>query len=222
MEAFGVRVEAPEDLSEFKIDTTTCYRATDYAIEPDASAASYFWAAAAIVGGKVTVEGLSAGALQGDVKFVDCLEKMGCQVESKEDSITVEGAELHGVEVDMNAISDTVQTLSAVALFAKGPTRITGVAHNRHKETDRIADLATELRRVGASVEELVDGLEITPRPLRDATFQTYDDHRMAMSLALIGLKQPGIQIADPGCTSKTYPHYFADLAKVVESTESG
>jgi 3-phosphoshikimate 1-carboxyvinyltransferase len=115
----------------------------------------------------------------------------------------------------MNSISDTVQTLAAVALFATGTTRVWGIAHNRVKETDRIEDLATELRRLGATVETFPDGLAITPGPLRPATVQTYHDHRMAMSLALVGLRQPGIHIANPGCTAKTYPEYFTDLFRL-------
>src|SRR5262249_53817142 len=137
-----------------------------YAIEPDASAASYFWAAAAILGGRVTVQGLTEHSLQGDVRFVDVLQQMGCRVETCGSGITVHGGPLRGIDVDMNAISDTVMTLAAVACFADGPTRIRNVAHIRHKETDRIAALATELQRLGAKVEELPDGLTITPRPL--------------------------------------------------------
>ncbi|MEQ8846856.1 3-phosphoshikimate 1-carboxyvinyltransferase [Botrimarina sp.] len=220
MRDFGVEVAAPEDLSRFDVPAAGAYRGRGYEIEPDASAASYFWAIPAILGGAVTVEGLSRSALQGDVAFVDCLEQMGCRVEAGADAITVHGPPdsqpLRGARLDMNAISDTVQTLAAVALFAEGPTEVRGVAHNRHKETDRIADLATELRRLGAEVDELSDGLKITPRPLRPALVQTYDDHRMAMSLALVGLRQPGVRIANPGCTAKTYPGYFADLARVV------
>jgi 3-phosphoshikimate 1-carboxyvinyltransferase len=112
----------------------------------------------------------------------------------------------------MNAISDTVQTLAAVALFAEGLTTVTGVAHIRHKETDRIHALAVELRKLGAEVDEFADGLRITPRSLHSAAIDTYDDHRMAMSLALAGLRVPGVVINDPGCTSKTYPEFFADL----------
>jgi len=200
----------------------TPYQATEYAIEPDASAASYFWAAAAITGGTVTVEGLSANALQGDVALVDVLEKMGCHVDRGPDQITVTGAALHGIDVDMNPISDTVQTLSMVALFAAGPTRVRGVAHNRFKETDRIGDLATELRKLGAIVEEHDDGLTIHPLAdvaspgRRDVTLETYHDHRMAMSFALAGLKIAGVRIADPACTSKTYPEYFADLQRLI------
>lgn len=225
MRAFGVEVSTPEDLARFEVPAAGCYRGREYAIEPDASAASYFWAAAAIAGGRVTVEGLTRDALQGDVAFVDCLAQMGCGVEEDTSGLTVigpsQGERLRGVTLDMNAVSDTVQTLAAVALFADGPTTVTGVAHNRHKETDRIADLATELRRLGATVEELPDGLVITPGALKPAVVQTYDDHRMAMSLALVGLRQPGIEISDPGCTSKTYPGYFADLARLVLSPQA-
>ena len=113
----------------------------------------------------------------------------------------------------MNAISDTVQTLAAVALFADGPTTIRNVAHIRHKETDRIAALATELRKFGAEVDERADGLRIMPGPLHGAAIDTYDDHRMAMSMALVGLAVPGVVIRDPGCTAKTYPGFFGDLA---------
>jgi 3-phosphoshikimate 1-carboxyvinyltransferase len=211
MESFGVAVQ-DEGLTRFTIPPGHPYRGCQYAIEPDASAASYFWGAAAITGGRITVEGLSRDALQGDVGFCDCLQAMGCQVEYASDRITVCGGSLRGIEVDMNAISDTVQTLAAVALFAQGPTTITGVAHNRLKETDRIADLARELRKLGAAVDERPDGLRIMPGPLRGATIETYNDHRMAMSLALVGLRVPGVVIGNPQCTEKTYPGFFADL----------
>lgn len=197
----------------FEIDSGDGYISRDYEIEPDASAASYFWAAAAITGGEVTVMGLSDQAVQGDVRFVDCLELMGCQVRHAADHITVKGPPvLRGIDVDMNAISDTVQTLSVVAMFAEGPTTVRGVAHNRFKETDRIGDLAKELRKLGGHVTETEDGLIIRPGILRPARIETYDDHRMAMSLALAGLRAPGVQISNPSCTGKTYPDYFADL----------
>lgn len=197
----------------FEIDSGDGYISRDYEIEPDASAASYFWAAAAITGGEVTVMGLSDQALQGDVRFVDCLELMGCQVRRETDQITVKGPPvLRGIDVDMNAISDTVQTLSVVAMFADGPTTVRGVAHNRFKETDRIGDLAKELRKLGAQITETEDGLIIRPGILRPARIETYEDHRMAMSLALAGLRAPGVQISNPSCTGKTYPDYFADL----------
>ena len=213
MRAFGVDVPAG-DLSRFQIRPGK-YRGTDYAIEPDASAASYFFAAAAITGGTVTVEGLSRDSLQGDVAFIDLLEQMGCKVTAGKNSITVEGGKLRGIDVDMNAISDTVQTLGAVALFAEGPTTVTNVGHIRHKETDRISALATELRKLGATVDERPDGLRIVPGALHAAEIDTYDDHRMAMSLALAGLRVPGVVIRDPGCTRKTYPGFFEDLKHV-------
>lgn len=212
-----------------RIDGRPGYRGRQYAIEPDASAASYFWAAAAITGGEVTVLGLSADALQGDVRFVDCLEAMGCRVDRQSDRITVAGPpRLRGIDVDMNSISDTVQTLSVVALFADGPTTIRGVAHNRFKETDRIGDLARELRKLGAGIVETEDGLSIDPAnvPSRSesdridsdptAILDTYDDHRMAMSLSLAGLRLPDVRIRNPACTAKTYPEYFADLQTLI------
>ncbi len=212
MRAFGAQVSHDDELSRFEI-ARTGYTARTYEIEPDASAASYFWAAAAIAGGRVRVAGLSRDSLQGDVAFCDCLAKMGCRVTYAPDGITVEGGPLVGVELEMNAISDTVQTLAAVALFASGPTDIRGVAHIRHKETDRIAALATELRKLGAEVTERPDGLRIQPGSLHGETIDTYADHRMAMSMALAGLRIPGVVINAPGCTAKTYPRFFDDLA---------
>jgi 3-phosphoshikimate 1-carboxyvinyltransferase len=214
MEAFGVSVPA-DDLTRLVVPTAR-YHGQRYEIEPDASAASYFWGAAAVAGGRVTIEGLSRDALQGDVAFCECLGEMGCQVEYAADAITVRGAaRLQGIDVDMNAISDTVQTLAAVALFADGPTTIRGVAHIRHKETDRIGDLARELRKLGAQVDEQEDGLRITPAALHGAEIETYNDHRMAMSLALVGLNVPGVVIKNPRCTEKTYPGFFHDLSTV-------
>lgn len=213
MDAFGVTVENRQ-LSRF-IVLPQRYRGRRYAVEPDASAASYFFAAAAVAGGRVAVEGLSRGSLQGDIRFCDCLAQMGCDVRYESDRTVVArdpDRPLRGIEVDMNAISDTVQTLGAVALFANGPTTITGVAHIRHKETDRIAALAAELRKLGAEVEERDDGLRIVPGNLHGAEIDTYDDHRMAMSLAIAGLAVPGVVIRNPGCTAKTYPRFFEDL----------
>jgi 3-phosphoshikimate 1-carboxyvinyltransferase len=217
MQAFGVDVEASKSLDELRIASPRKYIARPCAIEPDASAASYFWAAAAITGGEVTVEGLSRESLQGDVDFVACLEQMGCEVRHSKDSITVLGRPLRGIDVDMNAISDTVQTLAVVAIFAEGATTIRNVAHIRHKETDRIAALAAELRKLGAEIIERADGLTIAPQKLQPATIETYNDHRMAMSFALAGLRVTGIKINNPECVSKTYPAYFDDLARAIK-----
>jgi 3-phosphoshikimate 1-carboxyvinyltransferase len=195
------------------------YRAADYAIEPDASAASYFTAAAAITGGCVTIQGLGRDSLQGDIAFCEALARMGCEVtwqDAPEPSVTVTGRATRGIDIDMNAISDTVPTLAVVALCASGPTTIRNVAHIRDKETDRIGDLVRELRRLGAAAEETADGLVIEPRPLHAATIATYDDHRMAMSLALAGLVTPGVVIEHPACVGKTFPRYWDVLGRLV------
>ena len=219
MRDWGARWQMSKDGRTYDFDGDSkaeyCWNRDSYAIEPDASAASYFFAAAAITGGTVTVADLSRASLQGDVGFVDVLERMGCRVEECSAGITVHGRPLHGIDVDMNAISDTVMTLGAVACFADGPTRIRNVAHIRHKETDRIRALAMELRKIGAEVEEFDDGLAITPRPLIGAEIETYDDHRMAMSLSLVGLSVPGIVILNPACVAKTYPDYWSDFERL-------
>ncbi len=220
MQAFGIDVPHDEYLQTFVVPTAK-YQAREYAIEPDASAASYWFAAAAITGGQITVTGLDSNSLQGDTRFVDVLQKMGCMISEGPQTLTVTGGKLRGIDIDMNAISDTVQSLAVVALFAEGPTRVRGVAHNRHKETDRIGNLAIELRKLGAKVDEHEDGLTITPQPLHSAnyhgaTIATYDDHRMAMSLALAGLRIPGVEIENPRCVEKTYPEFFQDLEQLL------
>lgn len=216
MRDFGATVvEQPERV--FQIEAAG-YTARAYSIEPDASAASYFFAVAAVTGGTVTVRGLSREALQGDVKFVDALVRMGCQADWHDDAITVHGRPLQGVDIDMNDISDTAQTLACVAPFATGPTRIRNVTHMRWKETDRVAAVVTELRRAGQQVDEHEDGLTIHPAPVQPCEIQTYDDHRMAMSFSLLGLRAAGVRIADPDCTSKTYPAYFHDLDQLCAS----
>lgn len=214
MEAFGVRISNRKN-RRFDIRPAR-YVGRPYAIEPDASAASYMFALAAVTGGTITVEGLGTDSVQGDVGFVDILEHMGCTVVRERNATTVTGGALRGVDVDMNAISDTVMTLAVVALFAQGITRIRNVGHIRHKETDRIAALATELRKLGATVEEHPDGLIIFPaEAITPARIATYDDHRMAMSFALAGVKAEGVTILDPGCVAKTYPGFWDDLGKL-------
>lgn len=219
MREFGAEVTGPPQgplkIASCKRWPNKKYLGCNYAIEPDASAASYFWGAAAITGGVGRVVGLNRSSLQGDVRFCEVLQQMGCQVQYDDTSISVRGGKLAGVDVDMAHISDTVQTLAAVALFATGPTTVRGVAHNRVKETDRISDLACELRRLGAGIDEFEDGLTIhPPEAIRPATLETYQDHRMAMSLALVGLRAAGVVIKDPACTAKTYPNYWEDLER--------
>jgi 3-phosphoshikimate 1-carboxyvinyltransferase len=211
MDAFGVTVGRPDERT-WVVEPQT-YRGASYRIEPDASAASYVFALAAISGGRVQVEGLGAGSLQGDVAFVDLLERMGARVERSADTVTVQGTgTLHGIEADLSQISDTAQTLAVVAAFADSPTRLTGIGFIRHKETDRIGNVVAELRRAGIDADEEPDGFVVHPGAVRPATIETYDDHRMAMSFALLGLRAPGICIADPGCVAKTFPGYWAML----------
>ena len=206
MRAFGATVDATT------VDPGA-YAATTYAVEPDASAASYFFAAAAITGGRVTVEGLGAGALQGDLAFLDLLERMGAEVSRDATSTTVRGTgRLQGITADLADLSDTAQTLAAVAVFADSPTTITGIDFIRRKETDRIADTVANLRRCGIDATEDADGFTIHPGTPTPARIQTHDDHRMAMSFALLGLRVAGIDILDPLCVAKTYPEFFADL----------
>jgi 3-phosphoshikimate 1-carboxyvinyltransferase len=216
MAAFGVEAEIDDETwQSFRVEPGQAYAGRLFHIEPDASNASYFFAAAAITGGEVRIEGLGTDSLQGDLDFVDVLEAMGAEVEMSESETIVRGpadGALKGGDFDMTEISDTAQTLAAIAPFADGPVTIRGVAHNRIKETDRISAVATELRKLGQEVEEFEDGMTITPRPVTPADIETYDDHRMAMSFGVTSLRAQGIRILDPECTAKTFPDYFERL----------
>ncbi|MBA62939.1 MAG: 3-phosphoshikimate 1-carboxyvinyltransferase [Planctomycetaceae bacterium] len=215
MRSYGASI-SNSDYLRFEIAGESNYASGEYHIEPDASAASYFFAIAAVTGGTVTVEGLNRDAIQGDVAFCRCLEAMGCKVEYGKDAITVTGGTLTGIDVDMNAISDTVPTLGVVALFAEGITNIRNVEHVRHKETDRITDLGRELKKLGARIEERRDGLAVSPGILSAAEIDTYDDHRMAMSFSIAGLMIDGVLINNPSCCEKTYPEFFRDFEELV------
>jgi 3-phosphoshikimate 1-carboxyvinyltransferase len=222
MEAFGVEADIDtETWQAFRVDPGQRYTGRVYHIEPDASNASYFFAAAAISGGEVRVEGLGTTSLQGDLDFVDVLEAMGATVEMTERETAVRGPAdgvLRGGDFDLNAISDTSQTLAAIAPFADGPVTIRGVAHNRIKETDRVSAVATELRKLGQEVEEFEDGMTIHPRPITPADVETYDDHRMAMSFGITALRAPGVRVLDPECVGKTFPDYFDRLIAITGS----
>ncbi|HXQ24256.1 MAG TPA: 3-phosphoshikimate 1-carboxyvinyltransferase [Candidatus Acidoferrales bacterium] len=211
MRAFGVTVARTGE-RRFVVRPQP-YAARRYGIEPDASSAHYFLAAAALTGGRVRVQGLGYASLQGDVRFVDLLEQMGAVVLRGDDFLEVRGgAELDGIDADLNAISDTMPTLAALAPFARRPVTIRNVAHVRLQESDRLHAVATELQRLGVRVRELADGLVIEPSAVRPAAVETYDDHRIAMSFALIGLRVSGIGIRDPQCVTKTFPDFFARL----------
>lgn len=210
MAAFGAGVDRDGDAW---VVPERRYEARAYAIEPDASAASYFFAAAVLTGGRVTVPGLGRESLQGDLAFVDVLERMGAVVERGGDHTTVSaGSRLTGVDADLSDLSDTAQTLAAVAVFADSPTQVRGIGFIRRKETDRLAAVVHELRRCGVRAEETDDGFVVHPGTPQPAVVETYDDHRMAMSFALLGLRVPGITIADPGCVAKTFPGFWDAL----------
>jgi 3-phosphoshikimate 1-carboxyvinyltransferase len=213
MRDFGAKVTR-EGERKFVIEHGA-YTGRQYAVEPDASAASYFFAAAAIRGGRVRVAGLGAGSLQGDRKLAHILARMGCTLNETADYTELRGpadGQLRGIEVDMADLSDVAQTLAVVAPFASTPTRVTGIGFIRRKETDRVGAVVRELQRAGIRAEEEADGFVVHPGTPRSADIQTYDDHRMAMSFALLGLAAPGIRIADPGCVSKTFPNFFEVL----------
>ncbi len=214
MNKFGVAVER-DSYKEFCVKAGQNYRGCEYMVEPDASGASYFLAAAAITGGKIRVDGLGECSLQGDATFVDILEKMGCKIRKTQGWLEVEGGELVGIDVDMNDTPDVVQTLAPVAAFAEGKTRIRNVRNLRYKETDRIAAIVNELKKVGVEAKEYEDGLEIYPSPPHAAQISTYNDHRMAMSFALLGLRTKGIRIENPECVDKTFPDFFERLEKL-------
>ncbi|MEX0767072.1 MAG: 3-phosphoshikimate 1-carboxyvinyltransferase [Microthrixaceae bacterium] len=221
MQAFGAHVSHQDDHS-LKVDPSGYLAVPNFTVEPDASAASYFFAAAALLGGSVRIDGLGTGSLQGDLAFVDLLERMGATVNRTATSTQVIGTgTLHGIEADMGDFSDTAQTMAALAPFADSPTRITGIGFIRAKETDRIAAVVHELQRLGVTAEEEPDGFVIYPGVPHPGVVQTYHDHRMAMSFALLGLRAPGIKIADPECVAKTYPEFWNDLQSLQQSSHA-
>ncbi len=220
MAAFGAVMEHDPEYRTLTVAGGQRYMSRDYRVEPDASNASYFFGAAAVTGGWVRVPGLGPGSKQGDLRFLEALEAMGCRVRREPDAIEVQGPErLRGITLDANAFSDTSLTLCALAPFAEGPTEIRNIEHTRVQECDRISAAVTELRRLGQEVEEFPDGLRIHPREVRPAVVHTYDDHRVAMAFALVGLRAPGVSIADPGCTGKTFPDYWERLAAMAAAS---
>ncbi len=208
MQAFGATFST-NNYQSFDV-RPGAYQATDYLVEPDASAASYFFAAAAILGGRVRVPGLGAGSLQGDLQFVRALEQMGCVVNQTDAYTEVIGTKnLRGIEINMADFSDTAQTLAVVAPFASSATRITGIGFIRRKETDRIAATVRELNKLGIDAREEEDGMLIYPGTPKPAEIETYEDHRVAMSFAVLGLRAGGVSILNPGCVAKTFPKFF-------------
>ncbi len=224
IERFGGRVEAVS--ANRWIAQPSALRATEVEIEPDFSAAAYPAAAAALTGGKVFIDGAARSSRQGDRRLFDLLTEMGAQVAWEDGGATVEsGPGLHAIDADLGDIPDQVPTLAALAPFARGTTRIRNVAHLRVKESDRLAAMTSELRRAGATVEELADGLVIAgvwagdEAPSFPARIDPHGDHRIAMAMALVGLRRPNLHIADPGCVGKSYPDFWRDLARLLGVT---
>ncbi len=219
MKAFGIPVKRT-DYDEFRVPAGHRYSGKDYCIEPDASTASYFFAAAAVTGGRIEVKGLwRDSSIQGDIRFLDVLEALGCAVQSTDEGTVVKGPEkIKGIDVDMKDISDTFMTLAALAPFADGPTTIRGIGHTRGQESDRVTAMATELERLGADVSADEETIRIHPSKLSGCAVKTYDDHRIAMALSIIGLRVPGVVIVGAECVGKTAPEYFSLLSLVEEA----
>jgi 3-phosphoshikimate 1-carboxyvinyltransferase len=214
MASFGV-APAEEPGPVFEVSAPRDYRGREYRIEGDYSSAGYFFAAAAITGGRVRVGNLRPDSPQGDRGVLSAMETMGCRVSPEPDGWTVTGGELRGFDLDASGMPDAAQTLAVVALFARGASRLRGLGTLRIKETDRIAALAREIRRLGAEAREGPDFLEIRPGPLHGAEIETYRDHRMAMSFSLAGLRIPGVRILDPGCVVKSFPAFWDELDRL-------
>jgi len=213
--AFGITYSR-EAYQRFVIPGGQSYQSRHYDIEADASSASYFWAAAALTGGRVTIANLDLESVQGDIDFLSVLARLGCHLTSGPEGLTVEGGRLRGIHMDMSAMPDLVPTLGVLAAFAEGETLVSGVAHLRHKESNRLAAVVTELRKMGVTAEETPDGLRIVGGEPHGAEINTYQDHRIAMSFAVAGLKTPGVVIRDPDCVAKSFPdfwEYFEDLS---------
>lgn len=217
MEEFGCQV-CRLDENTYRVMRGQTYRGREYQIEPDVSAACYFYGLAAVTGSEVKVMHVHSATTQGDIKFIDVLEQMGCHVKEERDGVVVTGVkcgQLRGVHVDMSDFSDQTMTLAAVAPFADSETVIDGVGHIRGQESDRIHGIVTELARMGIRCEERPDGITVHPGEVRPAVVNTYEDHRMAMAFSLVGCRVKGIVIDNPGCCRKTFENYFELLTSL-------
>ncbi|HJX59654.1 MAG TPA: 3-phosphoshikimate 1-carboxyvinyltransferase, partial [Thermodesulfobacteriota bacterium] len=214
MSAFGVKIQS-QGYHSFFIKAGQCYVPRQYRIEGDASTASYFFSAAAMTRGRVRVENFPTASIQGDIVFLQILENMGCEVVRGDTWAEVRGKELHGIEIDMNAMPDLVPTLAVTSAFARGKTVIQNISHLRFKESDRIGALMEELRKVGIQVEEGEEWLAIEGGKAHGAEIDTHDDHRLAMSFALIGLVVPGIKIKGEQCVAKSFPDFWKTLGRL-------
>ncbi len=217
MVRFGIVLQEPAPLS-FAVEPQD-FAGRELRVEGDYSSAGYFFAAAAITGGRVRVGNLHPDSAQADRGILEVLERMGCKVIAQGEGVSLSGGPLEPADFDLSGMPDAAPTLAVVALFARGRSRFTGLSTLRVKESDRVAALARELARLGAEIREGPDFLEIQPRPLQGAMIETYEDHRMAMSFALAGLRIPGVAIRNPGCVSKSFPGFWQDFAALEQRT---
>lgn len=215
MREFGVHVEHLAD-NCFLVRAGQRFIPISFAVEADASSATYFLAAAALCSGDILVEGVKRDTLQADANFVNILQQMGCRIEHEERGVRLNSnRRLHGVDVSMNSMPDAVPTLVVTALFAEGTTRIRNISHLRHKESDRLQAMETELKKLGAEITVYDDGIDINPSTLSGGVLDTYDDHRLAMAFALIGLKVDGVKIENPACVKKSFPQFWTEFDKL-------
>jgi 3-phosphoshikimate 1-carboxyvinyltransferase len=215
MKQFGISITRSDD-KRYEITAGERYKPIEFNVEHDTSSACYFLAACAIAGGEVVTEGVRLTSMQGDIGFVNVLRKMGCYVVERSGGVAIDSDQkLRGVDVNMNSMPDLVPTLAVTALFAKDKTHIRNIAHLRYKESDRLEALVTELKKLGADITLTEDGLSITPVEMHGAQLDTYDDHRLAMSFALIGLRVPGVKIENPNCVGKSFPEFWKEFEKL-------
>jgi 3-phosphoshikimate 1-carboxyvinyltransferase len=208
MQTFDVDFER-QGYEWFNVPGLQAYRAGSHTVEPDCSQAGYFWAAAAITGSTIKVKSISANSVQGDIRFLETLSAMGCQVITEPDGIAVRGGRLRAIEADMGDMPDLVPTLAVVAAFAKGTTVVTNIAHLKDKESDRLAAVVNELNKMGIEAEYYDRALRITGGQPHGAEIETYDDHRIAMSYAVAGLKVENVRIQDENCVEKSFPEFW-------------
>ena len=221
MSQFGVAV-VRDGYHYFEVSGGQCYRSGSYMIEPDASQAGYFWAAAAITGSEIRVAGITEKSSQGDVRFAEVLRRMGCHVTHAPDGIAVKGGNLSGIEVDMADMPDIVPTLAVVAAFAKGTTTIKNVAHLKVKESDRLTAVINELTKMGISAKSDHDDLIVVGGRPHGAVIETYNDHRMAMCFAIAGLVVPGVSIINEGCVGKSFPGFWEVFEGLRADSDNG
>jgi len=224
MSDFGVKAEFDPSKNEYLIHPGQNYVPGEYNIEPDVSAAAYFYALTPLLGIQTCVKGIHFTSVQGDIEFIHALEKMGCTSFDSDDGIILyppDDGMIKGIDIDMSSFSDQAITLAVIASFADTPTHITGIGHIRKQESDRISAIVTELNKMGIKAAETENSITIIPGDHIPSCVDTYNDHRMAMGFTLAGLKSPGIVINDPGCCEKTFENYYLVLEDIISKISS-